>query len=125
MTIYKRKKRSSNKYGAQKIKTPDGTFDSKGELLRWENLKLMQRAGLISSLRRQVSFELVPTIKRKDGTTQRKAEYIADFVYMDAKTGELVVEDFKGKRTDLYTLKKKIMLWRWGVEIKETSKKDL
>ena len=113
-----------NKYRAVSIDTEDGHFDSMGEYARWEDLKLMQRAGLISGLKRQVKFELVPKQKTKDGKAVKPVEYIADFRYFDKGTNEWITEDFKGVRTDVYKLKKKLMLWRWGIEIRETGRRS-
>lgn len=114
-----------SKYRAVPIDTEDGHFDSMGEYARWQDLKLMQRAGLISGLKRQVKFELVPKQKSKDGKNVQPVEYIADFRYCDKGTGEWITEDFKGMRTDVYKLKKKLMLWKYGIEIKETGRRDL
>ena len=93
--------------------TIDGiTFDSKKESARYAELKLLARSGLIQNLRLQVPFELIP---KQDG--ERAVKYIADFVYTE--NGETVVEDVKGVRTDVYRLKKKLMLKVHGLRIKE------
>lgn len=103
-----------NKYGARKVKAPDGqVFDSVLEFHRWGMLRLLERAGRISDLKRQVSFELIP---KQDG--ERACNYVADFTYME--DGKLVVEDCKGFRTPEYRLKRKLMLWVHGIKIKET-----
>ena len=103
-----------NKYGARKLKAPDGqVFDSVKEFHRWGVLRLLERAGRISDLKRQVSFELVP---KQQG--ERACSYIADFTYYEH--GNLVVEDCKGYKTEVYRLKKKLMLWVHGIRIKET-----
>ena len=95
-------------------------FDSNKEGARYEELKLLQRAGEISDLRLQVPFELVPNQKRNGKVIERAVKYIADFVYTD-KDGETVVEDVKSPatKTAVYTLKRKLMLWEFGIEIKE------
>ena len=123
-----------NKYYNVKTKTSDGIeFDSRSEARRWIELKLLERAGEIEDLQRQVKFVLIPaqyeTIERyskkgdrlKDGTKliERECAYIADFVYRDKKTGETVVEDTKGMRTKDYILKRKLMLWVHNIKIKE------
>ena len=103
-----------NKYGARKVKAPDGqVFDSVKEYHRWGMLKLLERAGRISDLKRQVSYELIP---KQQG--ERACRYVADFTYME--DGKLVVEDCKGFRTPEYRLKRKLMLWVHGIRIKET-----
>lgn len=105
-----------NKYGA--VRT--GGHGSKKEHNRACTLQLMQRAGMISELREQVPFELIPAATDSAGhTIERACRYVADFVYR-LPSGELVVEDAKGVRTDVYRIKRKLMLWRYGILIKET-----
>ena len=107
-----------SKYGNKKVHTEDGDFDSQREYLRWCELKLMQRAHLISDLKRQVPFELIPVQKDSTGkVVERKCEYVADFVYtLDGKT---VVEDSKGMKTPEYIIKRKLMLKEHGIRIQE------
>ena len=103
-----------NKYGARNVKAPDGqVFDSQMEYDRWCVLRLLERAGRITDLKRQVSYELIP----KQGT-MRACSYVADFTYRE--NGKPVVEDCKGYRTEAYKIKKKLMLWVHGIRIKET-----
>lgn len=102
-----------NKYGAKKVVMDGQVFDSKREFHRWCELRLLERAGKISDLKRQVKFELIP---KQDG--ERACYYIADFTYYDC--GQFVVEDCKGHKTEVYRLKKKLLLWRLGHRIKET-----
>ena len=102
------------------MKAPDGqVFDSQKEYNRWCNLRLLERAGKISDLQRQVKYELIP-FQYKDGkVVERGCYYIADFVYCDAD-GNTVVEDSKGVRTADYKIKRKLMLWVHGIRVKET-----
>jgi hypothetical protein len=105
-----------NKYGNKKIRLPDGTvYDSKKEYKRHMELMLLQRAGEIHDLKRQVKYELIP---KQEG--ERAVCYVADFVYTDTRTGEEIVEDCKGFRTDVYKLKAKIFRYRYGKKILET-----
>ena len=92
-------------------------FDSQRELDRYQELLILQRAGRISGLSRQVRFELTPNI-RYEGKLIKKAEYVADFTYWEQ--GKFVIEDCKGYQTDLYKLKKKIILDKYGYLIRET-----
>lgn len=119
-----------NKYGAKKITENGETFDSRKEYLRWVELNMMQRAGEITNLERQVKFVLIPaqrepdTVgpkggKRKGKVIEKECSYIADFRYTDVWTGETVVEDAKGMKTEVYKIKKKLMLFRHGIRIKE------
>lgn len=108
----------SNKYGSRKVTTATGqTFDSVREYRRFCELNLMQRAGVISDLQCQVKYELIPS-QRVDGRVVEKAcTYIADFVYQ--KDGQTVVEDAKGHKTEVYKIKKKLMLYVHGIRITE------
>lgn len=106
-----------NKYHAKKVQLPSGErFDSKREYRRWKELQLMEKAGEISSLKRQVPFVLVcahpPEFKRP-------IKYIADFVYIDERTSHVVVEDAKGMKTPAYNIKKRLMFDKYGIMIQE------
>lgn len=118
-----------SKYHSSKITTGGQTFDSMEEYRRWRDLCLMARAGVISDLRRQVRFVLIPTQRgpdhigpkggRKAGPViERSCVYVADFVYV--RDGKTVVEDSKGMRTPEYIIKRKLMLWVHGIHILET-----
>lgn len=107
------------KYGNTKIELDGEVFDSKKEANRWKELQLLQKAGEISYLRRQVVFELIP-VQRIDGkVVERECRYKADFVYMENGKPDMVVEDTKGYRTPDYIIKRKLMLRVWGIRIKE------
>ena len=120
-----------NKYGNRKVVTIDGeVFDSQREAMRYQELRLLERAGAIKDLKRQFPFELIPTQREPDtigkrgkliqGKVIEKAvSYIADFVYTDSTTGETVVEDTKGFRTKDYVIKRKLMLYMHHIRIKE------
>ena len=105
-----------SKYGNRKTTWNGVEYDSAKEARRAAELRLMQRAGIISDLREQVKFELIPA-QRRDGKTERPVNYIADFVYTE--NGETVVEDVKGMRTKEYIIKRKLMLWEFGIVVKE------
>ena len=118
-----------NKYHAQKVVYGGQTFDSKAELRRWQELVLLEHAGKISGLQRQVPFELIPPQREPDTTGPRggirrgavlenAVVYVADFVYQ--QDGRTVVEDVKGHKTRDYILKRKLMLYVHGIRIKET-----
>lgn len=94
-------------------------FDSKKEAARWQELLLLQRAGKISRLNRQVTYELIPSQYIDGKCVERAVKYVADFVYHD-KQGNLVVEDTKGKKTPEYVVKRKLLLYTYGIRIKET-----
>lgn len=94
------------------------TFDSKRESLRYQELKLLERAHQIINLRLQVPFELLPTQRDENGKViEKKCTYIADFVYEE--NGKTIVEDVKGIHTEKYLLKRKMMLYFHGIRIRE------
>ena len=88
-------------------------FPSRKEAARYQELRLSEKAGIISDLRTQVPYELIPKCGRN-----RAIKYIADFVYTE--NGKTVVEDCKGMRTEVYRIKKKMMRFIKGIEIRET-----
>ena len=92
-------KSKKNKYGNKRVKTIKGSFDSKLELSHYENLELLQKAGNISNLQRQVSIRLAKSPKCR-------IIYKADFVFFDNNSKEWVVMDSKGFITDSFRLKK-------------------
>lgn len=106
-----------SKYYNQKITVDGITLDSRKEYRRFRELCLMERAGEIDNLERQVKFELIPTQKKNGKVLERACSYVADFVYNE--NGEQVVEDTKGIRTEAYKIKRKMMRWLYGIEIKE------
>jgi hypothetical protein len=125
------------KYNAKKTTVDGITFASKKEAQRYEVLKVLEKSGIISDLRMQVPYLLIPEQKApetwvpykrpvngqlgrwKPGRTlERACVYVADFVY--TQDGETVVEDVKGRRTKEYIVKRKLLLKVYGIRIKET-----
>lgn len=118
-----------SKYNSKKVINEDGVFDSHKEYRRWLELKELEKAGVIQDLQRQVRIELIPAVREPDKVgkrggrikgkvIERKANYVADFCY--TKDGVRIVEDCKGVRTKDYILKRKILLWRYGIKVRET-----
>lgn len=126
-----------SKYNARKTTVDGIVFASKKEAQRYAVLKVLQKSGVISDLRMQVPFVLIPEqrepeewvpykkpVNGKAGrwkpgkTIERPCVYVADFVYQ--QDGQTVVEDVKGRRTREYIVKRKLMLKEHGIRIKET-----
>lgn len=105
------------KYRSKKTTVDGITFDSRREAARWQELKLLERAGRITELERQVSYTLIPPQRIGKRVAERAVSYIADFRYME--NGETVVEDAKGMRTRDYIIKRKLMLYVHGIRIRE------
>lgn len=103
----------SGKYNASKVTVDGYRFDSRREARRYEELKQMEAAGKIAQLELQPRFELQPAFRYR-GEAVRKIEYVADFRYLDYERGGLVVEDVKGMKTDVYRLKRKLFLAKYG-----------
>ena len=107
------------KYGNRKVELMGYTFDSKKEADRFLELRAAEKAGVIKDLALQVNFELIPAQKDENGKViERSCVYRADFVYLE--DGKMVVEDAKGMRTDVYKIKRKLMLQKFGIRIRET-----
>lgn len=121
--------RQPAKYRNEKVRTKDGeTYDSRKEFRRAKELELLEMAGEIRNLRRQVKYILIPAQrgpeeigprggKRPGPLLERECSYVADFCYEE--NGETVVEDVKGIRTPEYKIKRKLMLWIHGIRIRE------
>ena len=130
---------SKLKYGSKKTILDGISFDSKKEANRWAELKILEKAGKIEDLRRQVKFVLIPA-QYEDSTEvyqrgankgkpkrgkllEHECAYIADFVYRVVETDRTTVEDVKGckvsKAYDIFVIKRKLMLERYGIKIKE------
>lgn len=129
------------KYRNRKVTVGGMTFDSVHEYDRWRELNLLQRAGKITGLERQVAFELIPAQYRtvetgerykrsvpklgiragdpkiKEVCLEKACVYYADFVYR--QDGRQVVEDAKGVKTEAYKIKRKLMLLIHGIKIRE------
>lgn len=122
------------KYNNQVLTIDGETFDSRKEFHRYKELLILERAGKIKNLQRQVKFELVPPqydpverysektgLRLRDGKkiAERGVYYIADFVY-SLPDGSTVVEDVKGIKTTEYVIKRKLMRHVHGIKILET-----
>lgn len=107
-----------SKYGNKKIVAGDGgKFDSLAEFNRWAHLQMLQRGGHISDLRRQVVFEMVPSVKFAGAARARPAiRYVADFVYLEQ--GIEVIEDVKGVETPEFKIKRHLMKALLGREVR-------
>jgi hypothetical protein len=104
-----------NKYRNKKIEHDGHKFDSQKEFLRYLDLKLLLANGLISNLRLQQPYVLIPS--QKGGLrNELPMKYKADFVYEE--NGKTVIEDCKGMKTKEYIIKRKLMKLN-GHEIRE------
>lgn len=119
-----------NKYHNTKTVVDGITFDSKKEAQRYQELLQMVAKGEICDLHRQVGFELIPAQREPDSigkrggiikgkTIEKAVNYYADFCYI-TRDGEYVVEDVKGGvLTPEYKIKRKLMLLKYGIQIKQ------
>ena len=108
-----------SKYGANKTVMYGIEFDSKKEATRYGELLILQKAGQITDLKRQVKYELIPAQYIDGKCVERACNYVADFVYYEMPYMNVVVEDTKGFRTPEYIIKRKLMLQKHGLRIKE------
>lgn len=99
-----------SKYGNIKTEAAGIKFHSRREAKRYMDLRLLEEAGEISKLERQVVYPI-------EINGLKVCEYVADFVY--EKNG-VVVEDAKGYKTDLFALKSKLMKAVHGIEVIES-----
>ena len=108
----------SSKYHNKKVVADGHIFDSKREARRYRELKMLANLRMITDLQLQPKFELIPPQKRSDGKPERPVVYIADFSYKDCD-GNTVIEDAKGVRTAEYKIKRKLMLQKYGITVRE------
>jgi hypothetical protein len=104
-----------NKYRNAPVRVDGILFASKHEARRWRELLAMQAAGYIKELRRQVAF----TLSVND---IRITSYRCDFQYIEAASGERVIEDAKSdmtKRIEAYRIKRRLMKAVLGIDVKE------
>lgn len=122
-----------SKYHNRKYYIDGIVFASRKEGRRYCELKALQAAGIIHDLQLQVKFVLIPAQREecneiyKSGSRKGKPKlgkiiehecaYYADFVYYE--NGEKIVEDAKGMRTEVYRIKRKLLLYTHGIKIKE------
>lgn len=115
-------KAGGNKFGAQRVTVDGIKFDSKREARRWQELKLLERAGKITDLRRQVPVFL----HGRDGPlltrTGRKMRITVDFSYVDlsdeATSGLTIFEDAKGSPTRDYEVRRAVAAAQ-GIDVVE------
>lgn len=111
------------KYFSKKVRNEHGNFDSKDEFDRYLYLKHMEDTGVISYLKRQVRFEIIPKLIRKekvqlktkvkevDRVEEIAAHYTADFCYVDNE-GKYIIEELKSNYTKNladYILRRKLI----------------
>ena len=110
-----------NKYRNKKVFCDGMTFDSKKELARYLELKILERAGEVRGIECQKKFELITSVKI-NGKTKPAIRYFSDFSYFIVKDGEFIVEDVKSAMTRKlapYRMKIHMMKYLHGIEIKE------
>lgn len=96
-----------HKYGAVATTVDGIKFASKKEAKRWQELKLLEKAGHITNLKRQVRYKL-----------QMETVYVADFVYDWTYGDGHVVEDSKGFKTREFKRKAKLMKQQHGIDVR-------
>ena len=111
------RKSSRNKYNAKKTVVGDIKFDSKKEANRWIELQLLERAGEISGLQRQVKIDLMGQHGPLMTRTGRKMRFTVDFAYTEK--GAVIHEDVKGYATRDYEVRVAVAR-AMGLEVKET-----
>ena len=107
-----------NKYGARKVKLDGYTFDSLGESRRYQELKLMEKQGLIWTLKIHPRYDL-------SVNGHKVCAYVADFEYQNMGLLSVHVEDFKGVLSPMFKLKRKLFkaIYGFDIEIVTASKR--
>jgi len=108
---YAKAAKKPSKFKNQKDERDGITFHSKMEARRYDQLKLMERQGLIVHLVLQPRYPIVV-----NGV--KVCTYVGDFLYLDCDAGEHVVEDVKGAITEGFRIKSKLMLAVHGITVR-------
>lgn len=106
------------KYRNRRTVIGDQRYRSQREAARHQELLLLQRAGHVCDIRREVAFVLAPRVRFTGQRQTPPLRYVADFTYTE--NGRQVVEDAKGVRTQVYKIKRHLMLAVHGIEVRET-----
>lgn len=106
--MFRRFVRRHSKYGNKKIVIDDHKFDSIKEANRYRQLKYMQLAGQIKDLILQPEYVLQEAFKDASGKHNRAIKYVADFQYFDVKSNKTIIEDVKGMKTSVFSMKEKM-----------------
>ncbi len=111
-------RRNGHKYGAIPTTVDGIRFQSKAEAHRYQELRLLEKAGHIKGLELQPKFP-IHVAHHRCGELTQVCVYIADFRYREGPRGLLKVEDVKGICTPVYKLKKKMVEAQYGIQITE------
>lgn len=119
----------ANKFNAKKVEYKGEKFDSKLECERFKILEVLEEQGLIKNLERQPVFILQDKF-RYEGKAIIRIKYTADFRYVKVDTGETVIEEVKGYKTESYKIRYKLFIKKFVVDkdnviFKEITRKNL
>jgi hypothetical protein len=114
----------THKYGAKPTIIDGVRFASKAEARRYQELRLLEKAGEVKELELQPKFPLHVPVKGRANLFQQVAFYVADFRYRRGPRGVLVIEDVKSKptKTPVYRLKKRMFETQYGLDITEVTR---
>lgn len=98
-------------------------YDSIGESNRAVVLRLKEKQGIISDLKEQVTFTLIPSqyvigFNGNQICARRAMKYKCDFTYVE--NGVFIVEDFKGFISEKFKQKMRLMKRIFGIDIRIT-----
>ena len=114
-----------NKYKNKKTQVDMYVFDSALEAKRYKQLALLEKAGEIKNLQLQVKFELQEAFS-KNKKYFRAITYRADFMYFDNRSRQIIVEDTKGMKTDVFKIKQKLFEYKYpNLELKIVTKEEI
>jgi hypothetical protein len=107
--------RSQSKYRNEPVHVDGYRFDSKAESHRWQELRLLEKAGEITDLRRQVPIDL--TTVDQAGERQEIGHLVVDFRFVDVRSGRVRWQDTKGFLTPLAAYKLKHAKAEHGIDV--------
>jgi len=98
-----------SKFGAVATIVDGIRFASKAEARRYQELRMLEKAGIIRDLQCQIPYELLAKFTHQ-GRKYSGVKYVADFKYFNNATGAHIVEDVKGAITPAYRIKRAMLL---------------
>ena len=112
------KPKKAAKYKNERTEIDGHKFDSIKEADYYLILKKKKKKGEIRYLKLQYPVEIQPSFTDNQGKRIRAITYRADFYFYDCTLKSWRIIDVKGFKTDVYKLKKKLLLFK-GIEIEE------
>lgn len=108
---------TKHKYNAKKTYAKGFKFDSQKEAKRYCELELLEKAGLIKNLKKQVRYDILMNGEPVKYESGRTIYYLADFEYFDIEKKRKIIEDVKGMDTPVSKIKRALVERSYKIKI--------